>query len=44
MPKALAQEAERVRSGVRDYRELTLLRQGLKQLYQLTLLLTLLPR
>jgi nitrogen fixation/metabolism regulation signal transduction histidine kinase len=42
VPKALAQEAERVRSGVRDYRELTLLRQGLKQLYQLTLLLTLL--
>ena len=34
VPKALAQEAERVRSGVRDYRELTLLRQGLKQLYQ----------
>jgi len=42
VPKVLAQEAERVRSGVRDYRELTLLRQGLKQLYQLTLLLTLL--
>ncbi len=42
VPKALAQEAERVRSGVRDYRELTLLRTGLKQLYQLTLALTLL--
>ena len=42
VPKALALEAERVRSGVRDYRELTLLRQSLKQLYQLTLLLTLL--
>jgi nitrogen fixation/metabolism regulation signal transduction histidine kinase len=42
VPKTLAQEAERVRSGVRDFRELTLLRQGLKQLYQLTLLLTLL--
>jgi nitrogen fixation/metabolism regulation signal transduction histidine kinase len=41
-PKSLGQEAERVRSGVRDYRELTLLRQGLKRLYQLTLTLTLL--
>jgi len=42
VPKALAQEAERVRSGVRDYRELTLLRTSLKKLYQLTLALTLL--
>jgi nitrogen fixation/metabolism regulation signal transduction histidine kinase len=42
VPKVLAQEAERVRSGVRDYRELTLLRTSLKQLYQLTLALTLL--
>jgi len=42
VPRALAQEAERVRSGVRDYRELTLLRTSLKKLYQLTLALTLL--
>ena len=42
MPRTLAQEAERVQAGVRDYRELTLLRTSLKQLYQLTLALTLL--
>jgi nitrogen fixation/metabolism regulation signal transduction histidine kinase len=42
VPKVLAQEAERVQVGVRDYRELTLLRSGLKKLYALTLTLTLL--
>ena len=42
VPRSLAQEAERVQAGVRDYRELTLLRGGLKGLYQLTLILTLL--
>ncbi|HEY5308066.1 MAG TPA: HAMP domain-containing protein, partial [Casimicrobiaceae bacterium] len=42
VPKSLAQEAERVQIGVRDYRELTLLRTGLKKLYALTLTLTLL--
>jgi nitrogen fixation/metabolism regulation signal transduction histidine kinase len=42
VPKSLAQEAERVQVGVRDYRELTLLRTGLKKLYALTLTLTLL--
>ncbi len=42
VPKALAQDAERVQAGVRDYRELTFSRGALKRLYALTLTLTLL--
>ncbi|MCC6870570.1 MAG: HAMP domain-containing protein [Burkholderiales bacterium] len=42
VPKALAQDAERVQAGVRDYRELTFSRSALKRLYALTLTLTLL--
>jgi nitrogen fixation/metabolism regulation signal transduction histidine kinase len=42
VPKALAQDAEAVQSGYREYQELTLSRRGLKRLYGLTLTLTLL--
>ncbi len=42
VPKALAQDADRVQEGVRDYQELTFSRQALKRLYALTLTLTLL--
>ena len=42
MPKALAQDAERVQAGVRDYQELSFSRAALKRLYALTLTLTLL--
>jgi nitrogen fixation/metabolism regulation signal transduction histidine kinase len=42
VPKPLAQEAERVQAGVRDYQELSFARSGLKRLYGLTLTLTLL--
>jgi nitrogen fixation/metabolism regulation signal transduction histidine kinase len=42
VPKPLAQEVERVQSGVRDYQELTFARSGLKRLYGLTLTMTLL--
>ena len=42
MPKPLAQDAERVQAGVRDYQELSFSRNALKRLYALTLTLTLL--
>ena len=42
VPKALAQDAERVQAGVRDYQELSFSRNSLKRLYALTLTLTLL--
>ncbi len=42
VPKALAQDAERVQAGVRDYQELSFSRGSLKRLYALTLTLTLL--
>lgn len=42
VPVALAQDAERVQAGVRDYRELSFSRASLKRLYALTLTLTLL--
>ncbi len=42
VPKPLAQDAERVQAGVRDYQELTFSRVALKRLYALTLTLTLL--
>ncbi|MCC6197366.1 MAG: HAMP domain-containing protein [Burkholderiales bacterium] len=42
VPKALAQDAERVQAGVRDYQELSFSRNALKRLYALTLTLTLL--
>jgi PAS domain S-box-containing protein len=42
VPKQLAQDAEAVLSGYRDYQELTLSRSGLKRLYAFTLTLTLL--
>jgi nitrogen fixation/metabolism regulation signal transduction histidine kinase len=42
VPKALAQDAERVQAGVRDYQELSFSRAALKRLYALTLTLTLL--
>ncbi len=42
VPKALAQDAERVQAGVRDYKELSFSRTALKRLYALTLTLTLL--
>jgi len=42
VPKALAQDAERVQAGVRDYQELSFSRTALKRLYALTLTLTLL--
>jgi len=42
VPVALAQDAERVQAGVRDYKELSFSRQSLTRLYALTLTLTLL--
>ncbi|MCC7217910.1 MAG: HAMP domain-containing protein [Burkholderiales bacterium] len=42
VPKSLAQDAERVQAGVRDYQELSFSRMALKRLYALTLTLTLL--
>jgi nitrogen fixation/metabolism regulation signal transduction histidine kinase len=42
VPRALAQDAERVQAGVRDYQELSFSRAALKRLYALTLTLTLL--
>ena len=42
VPKSLAQDAERVQAGVRDYQELSFSRVALKRLYALTLTLTLL--
>ena len=42
VPAQLAQDAELVQSGYREYQELTLSRRGLKRLYGLTLTLTLL--
>ncbi len=42
VPMALAQDAERVQAGVRDYQELSFARASLKRLYALTLTLTLL--
>ncbi len=42
VPKSLAQDAERVQAGVRDYQELSFTRNALKRLYALTLTLTLL--
>jgi len=42
VPKPLAQDAERVQAGVRDYQELSFSRNALKRLYALTLTLTLL--
>ena len=42
VPKSLAQDAERVQAGVRDYQEISFSRAALKRLYALTLTLTLL--
>ena len=42
VPKPLAQDAERVQAGMRDYQELSFARVALKRLYALTLTLTLL--
>lgn len=42
VPKELAQDAEALQSGYREYQELALSRRGLKRLYRLTLTLTLL--
>jgi len=42
VPRQLAQDAEAVQSGYREYQELALSRRGLKRLYGLTLTLTLL--
>lgn len=42
VPKQLAQDAETVQAGYREYQELTLSRLGLKRLYGITLTLTLL--
>jgi len=42
VPKPLAQDADRVQAGVRDYQELSFSRNALKRLYALTLTLTLL--
>lgn len=42
VPKQLAQDAEVVQAGYREYQELTLSRRGLKRLYGITLTLTLL--
>ena len=42
VPKQLAQDAETVQAGYREYQELTLARRGLKRLYGITLTLTLL--
>ncbi len=42
VPRQLAQDAETVQAGYREYQELTLARRGLKRLYGITLTLTLL--
>ncbi len=42
IPSAIADNAERVQRGQRDYQELSLARQGLKRIYAITLTLTLL--
>jgi len=42
VPRQLAQDAETVQAGYREYQELTLSRRGLKRLYGITLTLTLL--
>ena len=42
VPKALALEMEKVQTGARDYQEISFARGALKQLYRLTLTLTLL--
>ncbi|HVN34611.1 MAG TPA: ATP-binding protein [Casimicrobiaceae bacterium] len=42
VPKALAQEVEKVQSGERDYKEISFSRVSLKRLYAVTLTLTLL--
>jgi two-component system, NtrC family, nitrogen regulation sensor histidine kinase NtrY len=42
VPKALAQEVDKVQAGARDYQEISFLRQSLKRLYAVTLTLTLL--
>jgi nitrogen fixation/metabolism regulation signal transduction histidine kinase len=42
VPRALAQEIEKVQAGWRDYQEISFSRQALKRLYALTLTLTLL--
>ncbi len=42
VPQQLAQDAELVQSGYREYQELTLSRRGLKRVYRITLTLTLL--
>jgi len=42
VPKALAQEVEKVQAGSRDYQEISFTRQSLKRLYAVTLTLTLL--
>jgi len=42
VPRPLAQDAERLEAGVRDYREISFSRGALKRLYALTLTLTLL--
>jgi nitrogen fixation/metabolism regulation signal transduction histidine kinase len=41
VPSALAENAEAVQRGQRDYQELSLARQGLKRIYRVTLTLTL---
>ena len=42
VPRSLAQDAEKVQAGWRDYQEISFSRQSLKRLYALTLTLTLL--
>jgi nitrogen fixation/metabolism regulation signal transduction histidine kinase len=42
VPRALAQDLEKVQAGARDYQEISFSRGALKRLYQLTLTLTLL--
>ena len=42
VPRALAQDVEKVQAGARDYQEITFSRQSLKRLYAVTLTLTLL--
>jgi two-component system, NtrC family, nitrogen regulation sensor histidine kinase NtrY len=42
VPRALAQDLEKVQAGARDYQEISFSRAALKRLYQLTLTLTLL--
>jgi nitrogen fixation/metabolism regulation signal transduction histidine kinase len=42
VPRSLAQDAEKVQAGWRDYQEISFSRQSLKKLYALTLTLTLL--